>query len=167
MFSPPGLRETAESLIQAEMAKAGSSSSSGDHPRLPSGLEHDLFANAPSLQSLLASYPDEPLAALDTSRYQLPPPAEGVEGDVEAWKKASDNARAQLEHLNVRWVRPLVLFIESQLGICFCCCCCCCCWVDDAGMCLGGGRGEVLDGRGGRDASGRVPCRQRRDLPLF
>lgn len=145
------------------MAKTGSSSSPGDHPRLPSGLEHDLFANAPSLQSLLASYPDEPLAALDTSRYQLPPPAEGAESDEEAWKKASDNARAQLEHLNVRWVWTFVLFIESQLGTF----CCCCYWVDDAGMCLGGGRDGVLDVRGGRDASGRVPCRQRRELPFF
>lgn len=37
----PGLRETAESLIQAEMAEMGGLSS--EHPRMPKGADKDLF----------------------------------------------------------------------------------------------------------------------------
>lgn len=46
-----GLRETAESLIQAEMAKMGGVRA--DHPRLPKGLEKELF------EVSSASFPNE------------------------------------------------------------------------------------------------------------
>jgi hypothetical protein len=45
------------------------------------------------------------LAALDKSRYSLPTPAEGEAASEEDWKKAADNARAQLEHLHIRCAR--------------------------------------------------------------
>lgn len=35
---------------------------------------------------------------LDTTRYNLEPPAESERDDPEAWQRAVDNASAQLEH---------------------------------------------------------------------
>ncbi|KAL7409608.1 Pre-mRNA-splicing factor SPF27 [Mrakia frigida] len=95
----PGLRETAESLIQAEMAKMGGVRA--EHPRLPKGPEKELFEDSPGLSSLLANYPDQPLSALDRNRYQLPAPT-SENPTEEEWKAASLNARAQVEHLGVR-----------------------------------------------------------------
>lgn len=34
----------------------------------------------------------------DTTRYRLDPPPEAQQNDPAAWKKAIDNAKAQLEH---------------------------------------------------------------------
>lgn len=48
--------------------------------------------------------PSLQLAALDKSRYSLPTPVEGEAASEDDWKKAADNARAQLEHLHIRCV---------------------------------------------------------------
>jgi pre-mRNA-splicing factor SPF27 len=39
----------------------------------------------------------QPLAGIDTVRFQLPPPKQG-NNDYSAWRKAADNAYSQLEH---------------------------------------------------------------------
>jgi pre-mRNA-splicing factor SPF27 len=44
---------------------------------------------------------NEPLAILDTSRYALNPPSE-AHASEDAWKRALDNAHAQVEHQGVR-----------------------------------------------------------------
>ncbi|CED85123.1 Spliceosome-associated coiled-coil protein [Phaffia rhodozyma] len=108
----PGLREKAESLIQVELKESGGLTGKVDHPRMPKELDQDLFSNSPALTALLQDYPTKPLSAIDTSRYQLPMPSSD-EATEEEWKAASDNARAQLEHLNIRQIN---LSLLSQHG---------------------------------------------------
>jgi pre-mRNA-splicing factor SPF27 len=57
--------------------------------------------NNPSLAAELQRIQsNEPLAALDTTRYKLPEPSGDV--DEKEWAKALENAKAQLEHQHTR-----------------------------------------------------------------
>ena len=41
---------------------------------------------------------EQPMPRIDTSRYQLDAPPQAKQGDVGAWRRAVDNAQAQLDH---------------------------------------------------------------------
>lgn len=45
----------------------------------------------------------DPLQALDTSRFEMNPPPLNKQKDLEAWRKAVSNAKSQLEHQNLRF----------------------------------------------------------------
>ena len=45
-----------------------------------------------------------PMSKIDTSRYQLEPPPSSAQNDAEAWQRAVDNAKAQLENQATRLV---------------------------------------------------------------
>ena len=47
----------------------------------------------------------EKLDALDTSRYQLYAPAQGLKAPEEAWEQSVRNAEVQLAHMDGRYVR--------------------------------------------------------------
>jgi len=44
----------------------------------------------------------EPMKTLDSTRYQLEPPSAGKSQDLNAWRQATENAQAQLEHGELR-----------------------------------------------------------------
>ena len=44
----------------------------------------------------------QPMPKVDTQRYQLDPPPVSQQNDPEAWKRAIDNAKAQLENQSTR-----------------------------------------------------------------
>ncbi|KAA1468557.1 breast carcinoma amplified sequence 2 [Dentipellis sp. KUC8613] len=70
------------------------------HPNLPPAFE--LFTNNPVLAAEMKRVEERrPLAAIDTTRYQLPAPTSTPASDEE-WKAALDNAHAQLEHQRIR-----------------------------------------------------------------
>ncbi|TFY65789.1 hypothetical protein EVG20_g5289, partial [Dentipellis fragilis] len=70
------------------------------HPNLPPAFE--LFTNNPLLAAEMKRVEERrPLAAIDTTRYQLPAPTSTPASDEE-WKAALDNAHAQLEHQRIR-----------------------------------------------------------------
>ncbi|KAI0307554.1 breast carcinoma amplified sequence 2 [Multifurca ochricompacta] len=69
------------------------------HPRVPPPL--DLFVNNPLLATELGRVgARNPLAAIDTSRYQLA--SSRTPSSDEEWKTALDNVHAQLEHQRIR-----------------------------------------------------------------
>ncbi|KAH7914496.1 breast carcinoma amplified sequence 2 [Hygrophoropsis aurantiaca] len=70
------------------------------HPNVPPPLE--LFANNPLLAAELARVEShQPVAPLDSLRYQLPAPT-STPGTDEQWQEAIKNAHAQLEHQRIR-----------------------------------------------------------------
>jgi pre-mRNA-splicing factor SPF27 len=52
----------------------------------------------------------QPMDLLNMKRYELPGPPAGKQTDVSAWHDAVDNSKAQLEHLDVRFVTASPLF---------------------------------------------------------
>ncbi|KAI0932513.1 hypothetical protein AcW1_000384 [Taiwanofungus camphoratus] len=70
------------------------------HPRVPPPPK--LFSTHPLLEAELARVEShQSLPPLDTTRYQLPGPS-SIPASEEDWKKAVENAHAQLEHLRLR-----------------------------------------------------------------
>ncbi|KDQ54749.1 hypothetical protein JAAARDRAFT_37852 [Jaapia argillacea MUCL 33604] len=70
------------------------------HPRVPPLIE--LFAKNPLLRAELDRVESrEPFPSLDSIRYQLPAPT-SIPASDEEWRKALDNAHAQLEHQKIR-----------------------------------------------------------------
>ncbi|KAG1826219.1 breast carcinoma amplified sequence 2 [Suillus subaureus] len=70
------------------------------HPRVPPPIE--LFKDKPGLAAELARVEaHQPLAPLDTVRYQLPAPT-STPGTDEEWQQALKNAQSQLEHQRIR-----------------------------------------------------------------
>ncbi|KAL6756456.1 Pre-mRNA-splicing factor SPF27 [Haematococcus lacustris] len=55
----------------------------------------------------------QPMAAIDTSRFRLDPPAASKRNDLAAWKAALDNAHSQLEH---QYTRILNLELVLKYG---------------------------------------------------
>ncbi|KAG8932812.1 hypothetical protein FRC03_010266 [Tulasnella sp. 419] len=90
----PAIREK----LDAELAKEMKSM-----PRpvaLPPDVE--LFKNNPILRAELERVQkQEPLSALDTTRYKLPNPSDPSATEAD-WQAALDNAKAQLEHQKTR-----------------------------------------------------------------
>ncbi|TFY82064.1 hypothetical protein EWM64_g1944 [Hericium alpestre] len=93
----PVLRERVQHELAVETQKLQSEAL---HPRIPPAVE--LFANHPLLAAEMERVERrEPLAAIETTRYQLPAPS-SVSATDEEWKAALDNAYAQLEHQRIR-----------------------------------------------------------------
>ncbi|KAG2149739.1 breast carcinoma amplified sequence 2 [Suillus cothurnatus] len=70
------------------------------HPRVPPPIE--LFKDKPGLAAELARVEaHQPLAPLDTIRYQLPAPT-SIPGTDGEWQQALKNAQSQLEHQRIR-----------------------------------------------------------------
>jgi len=91
----PNLKE----IVEKEFAKEPKPPATL-HPKAPP--EINLFANNPLLAAeMIRVEKQEPLNALDTSRYQVPAPL-GKDATVEDWEKAVKNARAQMEHQGLR-----------------------------------------------------------------
>ncbi|KAJ3311119.1 hypothetical protein HDU93_005314 [Gonapodya sp. JEL0774] len=90
-YEDENIRAQVDSLIEAELQMRDDT---GNEGRLPPNIV--LFANNPLLLGEMERLEKgQKLNAIDTNRYRLPPPQED---DLESWKKAVDNARAQLEH---------------------------------------------------------------------
>ncbi|KAI0724299.1 breast carcinoma amplified sequence 2 [Cerioporus squamosus] len=95
--------------VEKELAREGKPPQAL-HPGVPP--EPTLFANHPMLQAELERVSNHRLLPpLDTTRYQLPAPTT-LESEEE-WRKALDNARAQLEHQKTRHIN---LALMQQYG---------------------------------------------------
>ncbi|KAI0271561.1 breast carcinoma amplified sequence 2 [Gloeopeniophorella convolvens] len=93
----PILREKVQHELAVETQKLQQESL---HPRVPPAVE--IFTNNPILAAELKRVEArQPLAAIDTSRYQLTPSSNAPTSDEE-WKAALDNAQVQLEHQRIR-----------------------------------------------------------------
>ncbi|TFK90232.1 breast carcinoma amplified sequence 2 [Polyporus arcularius HHB13444] len=91
--------------VEKELAREGKPPQSL-HPGVPP--EPTLFANNPMLQAELERVQNHRLLPpLDTTRYQLPAPT--TPESEEEWRKALDNARAQLEHQKTRHLNLALL----------------------------------------------------------
>ncbi|KAG8930192.1 hypothetical protein FRC01_003161 [Tulasnella sp. 417] len=92
-----------QALVDAEIARELKAKPPPNHatdPRLPP--ERPLFKDNPLLADELKRVAaKQPLGALDTTRYKLPPPPSDPASEAD-WQKAVDNARAQLEHQKTR-----------------------------------------------------------------
>merc|ERR1719203_390029 len=98
-FNDPAMKQQVEALIKAELAAINK------QPR--DYLEHiplyePKFDGHPALQAewmrVCATDGNEPMPAMDVSRYQLEGPPAGKQTSVSAWERAVRNAEAQLEH---------------------------------------------------------------------
>ncbi|PVF98835.1 breast carcinoma amplified sequence 2 [Serendipita vermifera] len=90
--------------VKAELAKErkrlGQRVAADNDPRIPP--QFPLFSKNPLLAAELERIESHNrLSAIDTKRFQLPPPA-GDNPSVEDWQAALKNARAQLEHQRLR-----------------------------------------------------------------
>jgi pre-mRNA-splicing factor SPF27 len=84
------MKASVDRLIEQEMRRMKRK----ERSTLP--LSIDLFQNDPVLSQEWARVSKQtPLTALDETRYELQGP--DSETDVDAWKKAVDNTKAQLE----------------------------------------------------------------------
>ncbi|KAI0786054.1 breast carcinoma amplified sequence 2 [Abortiporus biennis] len=91
----PSLKERAEKLIAKEIKPQQAL-----HPKVPPPVS--LFTNHPLLEAELTRVEArQPLPPLDTTRYQLPGPTT-TPATEEDWRRALDNAHAQLEHQRLR-----------------------------------------------------------------
>ncbi|KAN0063162.1 hypothetical protein ACQY0O_004326 [Thecaphora frezii] len=70
--------------------------------RLPPAF--DLFQSRPDLKAELERIANGQPAQqrLDTTRYTLPPPTDGLAASEDEWNKSLDNAAAQLGHMQIR-----------------------------------------------------------------
>lgn len=107
------MKATAERLIEQEMRRM----KRVERSELP--LNIDLFETDEILKKEIERIQKkQPLEALDTQRYVLQGPED--ENDLEGWKKAVNNSKAQLEsqagryyifvHYNEKQLRKLVVF---------------------------------------------------------
>ena len=62
----------------------------------------------------------QPMPRIDTSRYQLEAPPSAKQADPVAWRRAVENAEAQLEHQANRCTAPLAVRVSlSAPASCF------------------------------------------------
>lgn len=86
--------------VEAELARQPKPPAGTLHPKVPPAF--NLFESHPLLASELKRVEThQPIPPLDTVRYQLPAPSENEQLE-ELWKKAVQNAKAQLEHQRIR-----------------------------------------------------------------
>lgn len=93
----PGLASRVQKEVQAEMAKMNMDTQDS---RLPPTSLYASSAYDEEMQRIALR--QEATKAIDMTRFQLAPPAAGLEADDEEWKKAVDNAAAQLMHQETR-----------------------------------------------------------------
>ncbi|CAE6433453.1 unnamed protein product [Rhizoctonia solani] len=100
---------TLKQLVNAEITKELQSVQRvGDDPRLPPPVQ--LFTKNPLLAAELERVErGESLPPLDTTRHQLPAPADQANATEEEWQKSLQNAKAQLEHQRRRQVNLSLL----------------------------------------------------------
>jgi len=98
-YNDPQMAKTVEALIQAEMRTF-----KPDRDYLePWPAYEPNFDNHPLLQAEWMRVCDQqPMSKIDTSRYQLDPPPPDMQSDPAAWKRAVQNAQAQLEQQATR-----------------------------------------------------------------
>ncbi|CAG8629150.1 10184_t:CDS:2 [Ambispora leptoticha] len=90
-----GMREQVDKLVDQERRKR----TKKDPPNFPTTIE--LFKDSPILAAELQRVQlGKPMEQIDTTRYKLEPPQDN--SNVELWKKAVDNSKAQLEQQNLR-----------------------------------------------------------------
>ncbi|KXS17090.1 breast carcinoma amplified sequence 2 [Gonapodya prolifera JEL478] len=100
------VRAEVDALIEEELQRRPAR----DAPNLPPEIL--LFESNPILAAELDRVErGQKLNAIDTSRYRLPKPPQ--DDDLEGWKKAVDNARAQLEH---QYSRLINLELLNKFG---------------------------------------------------
>lgn len=97
MDTIPGLRAAVEAEIEGEKSKLNYDPISLLPPAHPLFAEKETFA-----AELARAERGEKLDVLDTSRYQLPPPAGGLDASEEAWASSVQNAEVQLAHMDGR-----------------------------------------------------------------
>ncbi|KAG8809023.1 hypothetical protein FRC19_005486 [Serendipita sp. 401] len=97
----PELLEKVKAELAKERKKLGQQVAVDNDPRIPP--KFPLFSKNPLLAAELERIESrEKLSAIDTKRFQLPPPLRGDAASVEEWEAALRNARAQLEHQKLR-----------------------------------------------------------------
>lgn len=93
----PGLRDA----VEREIAREKQSMKYDPLTLLPPAMP--LFQQHPHLAAEIERKErGEDLNVLDTSRYQLQPPAQGLEASTEEWSQALQNAETQLAHMDNR-----------------------------------------------------------------
>ncbi|KAG9304261.1 hypothetical protein G9A89_019823 [Geosiphon pyriformis] len=90
-----GMREQIDKLVEQEMRKR----TKKDPSHFPGTF--DFFRDSPVLASEYQRVQlGKPMEQMDTNRYKLEAPLDA--GNIELWKKAVDNSKAQLEQQNLR-----------------------------------------------------------------
>ncbi|ELU44636.1 BCAS2 domain-containing protein [Rhizoctonia solani AG-1 IA] len=101
---------TLKQLVNAEITKELQSVQHvGDDPRLPPLIQLFTQKNPMLAAELERVERGEPLPPLDTTRHQLPAPADQANATEEEWQKSLQNAKAQLEHQRRRQVNLSLL----------------------------------------------------------
>lgn len=88
--------------VRARAPSAAARLAAGD-PIVPRGLRHPRPQDHPLLQAEWMRVCDnQPMPSIDTSRYALNGPSQAKQADPTAWRRAVENAEAQLEHQATR-----------------------------------------------------------------
>lgn len=98
----PGMRERVELEIEREKAASGQTADAWRPPAYAFSATH-----AHLEQELARAERGEKLDVLDTSRYQLSPPADGAAASQEAWDAVLRQADTQLGHMDIRYAGAL------------------------------------------------------------
>ncbi|CAG5105594.1 Oidioi.mRNA.OKI2018_I69.chr1.g2271.t1.cds [Oikopleura dioica] len=98
-YDDPGVREAAMELIEREMHKFPPTKNYLEHLPAP---DHDKFLTPLMKAELARITSKKPMELMQTERYTLPAPTPGLRHDPEAWNKAVENSKAQLQHQLVR-----------------------------------------------------------------
>ncbi|KAJ2525875.1 Pre-mRNA-splicing factor SPF27, partial [Coemansia sp. RSA 1933] len=105
-YDEPATRQTVLQMVQDEMSTMA-----------PPELPRDSTSLFKGKEILRKEYErvrsGTPLPAFDVSRYKLEPPSGSCAENVDEWKRACDNAAAQLEHQDIRLVN---LELLQQFG---------------------------------------------------
>jgi hypothetical protein len=100
---PEGWRETADQLVQEEMRRM--TKRPKDYLAEMAPAKEIDWSKCPLLEPefrRVEKGTGEKIAQPDNSRYNLDPPPKSKRDDPEAWEKANNNAKAQLEHQKLR-----------------------------------------------------------------
>jgi len=93
----PESLEHVHKLISQEMGFFKPSNYLAKYSKLELNFESDLLR-----QEMKRVANKEPLRAIDTTRYELQPPAQNKQNDINAWKVAIQNCQTQLQHQYLR-----------------------------------------------------------------
>ena len=97
-YNDPSMKAQVDALVEAEMRTFKPKDYLAKFPVYePSFDDHPLL-----LAEWLRVSDGQPMPKMDTTRYQLNPPPDGQQNDLEAWQRAVENAQAQLEHQMTR-----------------------------------------------------------------
>lgn len=98
-YDDPSMKEVVHSLIEEEMASFEPPDYLAQKPA------PKLQFNSPILKAEWTRVRlGRAMELMDTSRYELQPPRNAAAEDDTAWKRAIDNARAQVEHQHNRYI---------------------------------------------------------------